>query len=172
MRYNKYGQGLEHPSSVSFLSFSDPKEEYCLALLFQYPELIAECEELSPEYFQYSENREIFVYWQGSPDPAELRGNLDPALQEHLDRILKQVILPMPEKERKRDLALCILRLREKWLRDLEIRKKEPLAAAAESGGVAGELDQLEELGKEVSKQLQEVFLEEKKASRKRSIGR
>lgn len=172
MRYNKHGEKSEFPSMALALSLSSPLEEYCLALLFQYPELRAHCEGLSSEYFQYSESRELFIRWQGTPVPVELRGSLDSALQEHLERILKQVIPPIAEKERERVLAHCILRLRERWLKDLEASKKETLAAAAESGGVAGELDQLEELGKEASEQLQEVFLKEKRMMGKRCIER
>ena len=45
---------------------SSPKEEYCLALLLQHPELRNSAGELLPEYFENSENREIFIAWQES----------------------------------------------------------------------------------------------------------
>ena len=47
---------------------SNPREEYCLSLLLQYPELKVRMGELAPEYFESSENREIFTAWQASDD--------------------------------------------------------------------------------------------------------
>ncbi|MBI4188684.1 MAG: DNA primase, partial [Chloroflexi bacterium] len=47
---------------------SSPLEEYCLALLLRHPEL-KDRQELLPEYFENSENREIFVACQQTDDP-------------------------------------------------------------------------------------------------------
>ncbi|RLC64098.1 MAG: DNA primase, partial [Chloroflexi bacterium] len=49
---------------------SNPVEEECLAWLLQYPELKKHCQGLSPEYFENSENREIFLAWQKVKDLA------------------------------------------------------------------------------------------------------
>ncbi|MFC1916986.1 DNA primase, partial [Chloroflexota bacterium] len=61
---------------------SSPLEEYCLALLLQHPELKDRGEELSPEYFENSENREIFIAWQQANDMSSLGDKLDPTSQE------------------------------------------------------------------------------------------
>jgi len=61
--------------------FSSPVEEYCLALLLRYPKLKIHCQGLLPEYFENSENREIFLAWQKVNDPIVLKEKLDVALQ-------------------------------------------------------------------------------------------
>ncbi|MEA1959041.1 MAG: DNA primase, partial [Chloroflexota bacterium] len=45
-----------------------PLEEYCLALLLQNPDLRDRGLALSPEHFEGTENREIFVAWMDDPD--------------------------------------------------------------------------------------------------------
>jgi len=134
---------------------SSPIEEYCLALLLQHPELEDSGKSLSPEYFENSENREIFVAWQKANDLSSLRAELDTAIHEHLD-FLATKSLPSTQIEQK--YADCSLRLREKFLRSLEIKREQALALEAESGGKVAELTKLQEQGIEVSVQLGEVF--------------
>ena len=57
--------------------------------------------------------------------------------------------------------ADCVLRLREEFLRNLEMKKERVLALEAESGGTAAELAQLQEQGIEVSHELRRIFLRE-----------
>jgi len=133
---------------------SNPVEEYCLALLLQHPELMANCQNLSPEYFESSQNREIFNACLHSDDWSSLRENLDPAIHEYIDSLTSK---SMPATQLEHRWAECTLRLRETFLRRLEARKKEVLALEAESGGSAAELAKLEEQGIESSIQLKEV---------------
>lgn len=137
---------------------SSPIEEHCLALLLQHPELKAHCQGLSPEYFENSENREIFVAWQHADDIPSLRAGLDTAIHEHLNHLITKSLPPTTETERIHSFNDCSLRLREKLLRSLEIKKGAVLALEAESGGTAAELAKLQEQGIEVSIQLGEVF--------------
>ena len=137
---------------------SSPIEEGCLAWLLQYPELKTHCQGLSPEYFENSENREIFLAWQEVNDIKSLRQNLDTAIQEHLDSLVAKSLPPTNQTERENVIASLILRLREKFLRSLEATRGEALASAAESGGTEAELAKLQEQGAEVSAQLGEVF--------------
>ncbi|MFQ6122036.1 MAG: DNA primase, partial [Dehalococcoidales bacterium] len=67
---------------------SKPLEEYCLALLLQHPELKGGGENFSPEYFENSENREIFIAWQQAKDLTSLKENLATAIHEHLDSLI------------------------------------------------------------------------------------
>ncbi len=141
---------------------SSPVEEYCLALLLQHPELKGRNEGLSPEYFENSENREIFTAWQQANDLSSLKDGLDSAIWEHLDS-LKTRSLPANQIEQK--YTNCVLRLREKFLRSLEVKRAGVLALEAESGGTAAELAKLEEQGIEVSVQLGEVFTQKSRGS-------
>jgi len=140
---------------------SSPIEEYCLALLLQHPELKAQSEGLSPEYFENSENREIFVAWQQTDDLSLLKKDkLDPAIWEHLDYLINK---SLPANQIEQKYTSCVLRLREKFLRGLETKRGAVLALEAEAGGTAAELAKLEEQGIEVSVQLGEVFTQKRR---------
>jgi len=145
---------------------SSPLEEYCLALLLQHPELKASSQELSPEYFENSENREIFIAWQKTNDLASLKEELDITIHEYLEHLIAKSLLDTQIEQKYNS---CVLRLREKFLRNLETKRAEVLALEAESGGTAAELAKLEEQGIEVSVQLGEVFAQSRQ---KRSVSR
>ena len=134
---------------------SSPLEEYCLALLLQHPELKGRDEGLLPEYFENSENREIFITWQQADNLSSLKERLDSAIWEHLDYLITK---SLPANQIEQKYANCVLRLQEKFLRNLEAKREEVLALEAESGGTAAELAKLEEQGIEVSIQLGKVF--------------
>jgi DNA primase len=151
----------ETTSQISRSILSRPREEYCLALLLQHPELKDLSQQPLPEYFQNSENRTIFTAWQESGAPALLRERLDPAIWEHFES-LEERSLPSNQIEKK--YANCVLLLREEFLRSLEVKRGAALALEAELGGPAAELAKLKEQGIEVSTQLGEVF------NRKRGI--
>ncbi len=160
---------LSKPTEQSRLArqfVSSPIEEYCLALLLQYPELRPLARELSPEHFESTENREVFVKWQHSSDISNLESKLDTSLLEHLYYLVKKIFPPaMQESERTRhfDLANCILRLQEKLSRKLETEKEATLEIEREKGGISAELSKLEEQGINSGQQLHEVFVKKGK---------
>jgi len=123
--------------------------------LLQHPELRSRDEGLSPEYFESSENREILTAWQRAKGLSSLKDRLDSAIWEHLDSLITR---SLPANQIEQKYTNCVLRLREKLLRSLEVKKAEVLALEAELGGTAAELAKLEEQGIEVSVQLGEVF--------------
>jgi len=139
---------------------SSPIEEYCLALLLQHPELKARYQGPSPEYFENSENREIFIAWQQANNLSSLKDELDSAIWERLDFLITK---SLPANQIEQKYTNCVLRLQEKFLRSLEIKREEVLALEAESGGTAAELAKLEEQGIEVSIQLGEVFTQKRR---------
>lgn len=135
---------------------SSPVEEYCLALLLQHPELKAGYQGPLLEYFENSENREIFTAWQQANDLSSLKDGLDSAIWEHLDSLITR---SLPANQIEQKYTDCSLRLREEFLRRLERKREQALALAAESGGTVAELAKLKEQGGvEVSVQLGEVF--------------
>ena len=143
-------------------------EERCLALLLQYPELRPLAGELSPEHFENTENREVFVNWQQSSDISDLENRLDSSLLEHLYYLVDENF-PFPpairESERTRylDLGNCILRLQEKSSRKSETEKEAMLEIEREKGGVGSELSKLEEQGIKSGQQLQDIFVKKGK---------
>ncbi|MCJ7654301.1 MAG: DNA primase [Dehalococcoidia bacterium] len=143
------------------ITSSSPLEQYCLALLLQYPELKTASTGLSPDHFENSENRELFVKWQQSDDPASLKNNLDSTLQEYLESLLAKTLLPVikeNETTRRETFNDCVNLLQKNMLKNLEVKKQE-LFIEAQLGGTAAHLAKLEEQGIEVSKQLKEVFI-------------
>ncbi len=134
---------------------SNPVEEYCLALLLQHPGLKDNIERLLPEYFEQSENREIFLAWQQADDLASLKTNLDTTIHEHLDALISKSLLPNQIEQRYTDY---IRNLRLKYLRNRESRRAEMLAREAETGGTGADLSKLEKEGIEPSIQLKEMF--------------
>jgi DNA primase len=67
----------------------DKKEEFCLALLFRYPELRSEGRELRPDLFGHSENRALFETWIGWADNGEpFEGTLTPDLRPQYERVV------------------------------------------------------------------------------------
>ena len=146
---------------------SSPIEEYCLGLLLQYPELRALAQELTPEHFEYTENREVFVRWQHSADLDDLKNRLDTSLLEHLYYLLGKRFPPailQSEQARRRDLADCILRLKENLSRRLERQKEALLEIERERGGVSSELSKLEEQGIDSGQKLREFFVKRGKS--------
>ena len=107
------------------------------------------------EYFENSENREIFTIWQQTSDLSSLKDGFDSALWEYIYTLTSR---DLPSNQIEQKYADCVLRLRERFLRNLEIKKGEALALEAETGGTAAELSKLKEQGIEVSVQLGEVF--------------
>jgi hypothetical protein len=152
--------GEPKPEAAAQLNplLSSPLEEYCLALLLQHPELKSKDEGLSPEYFENSENREIFIAWQRSGKIESVKEALDPATHEHLDSLLTRNLSSAKIEQK---YAECALRLREKFLRSLATKIEAVFALEAQSGGRAADLAKLKEQGVEVNIQLGEVFAQQ-----------
>jgi DNA primase len=149
--------------------FSSPLEEYCLALLLQHPELKASSQQPTPEYFENSENREIFIAWQKVKDLSSFKEELDPAIREYIDYLATKRLPPNQTEEKYAD---CVLRLQEEFLKNLEAKRKIALDLEREQGGTAAELAKLKEQGIEVSIQLGEVFAEKYRKARSKGAGK
>jgi len=134
---------------------SDPIEEYCLALLLQHPELKAQCQGLLPEYFADTRNREIFIAYMKVKDVQLIKEELDTTLDDYFDSLTRKSLLTTQIEQR---FAQCVLRLREKFLRSLEVKREAIFALEAESSGTGADLAKLKEEGIEPSIQLGEVF--------------
>ncbi len=142
---------------------SSPVEEYCLVLLLHHPELKDRSETLLADYFQNSENREIFATWQQTADLLSLKERLAQAIWDKFDSLVARELPANQIEERFFD---CVLRLREDFLRGLEIKREAIFALEAEAGGTAAELAKLKEQGIEVSTRLGEVFTQKARGIR------
>jgi DNA primase len=155
---SNHGVKRPNPETVSQAlqkAVSNRIEENCLALLIQYPELKAYGQELLPEYFEDTQNREIFIAYMECNDVSSFREKLDSAFYDYYDYLTRKDLLATHLEQR---YAEYVLRLQEKFLRSLENKRQEVLALAAESGGPTAELAKLQEQGIEISIQLGKVF--------------
>ncbi len=130
-----------------------PREDYCLAMLLKYPELIAESNELLPEYFESTENREILSALRQNAETAKIEDVLDGAIWERCQALMKR---EFPANNLETKLSEGILRLREDYLKRLAQRRAAMLAQ--ESGAVLSD-----EQDMAVSQELQKVFLDKEK---------
>ena len=142
------------PSGIRTV-FSQPLEEYSLALLLQFPRLKTFKNKLKPEYFENSENREIFVALAQTDELNLIKNSLDYTIWDYLDKLVKKEV---PSDKIEEKMSVCTLRLHEKYLKSLEMKREVIFAAEAESKGSIAELNKLEEQGIEGSTQLREVF--------------
>ncbi len=136
---------------VSAPVVKDPLEEYFLALLVQHPELQTKCNDVLPEYLLSAENREILNICRKAQDPVP--DEVANAVSEHLARLKAQSIPPGPIEER---FQSCLLRLRERYVRNIEARRGEILAVEAETGAGA-DLARLQADGIQNSLKLREI---------------
>jgi hypothetical protein len=140
------------------LFITNTLEEYCLGLLLRYPVLKLEGEKIPGDYFEYNENIEIFTKWKQYETIEELKNSIDTALHPYLESLLNRSYPdPLDESEEKqyKDLAGCIVRLREKYLRNMELKKKELLSI---DPGADGGLAELEKKSCQESKELKKVL--------------
>lgn len=136
-------------------SFGNPREEFCLALLLRYPDLKEQSECVLPEYFDTSENREIFLALkQGCCDVTSLKDKLDEVVSDYVDGI---AMISIPEGRIEEKYNDCVLRLRKRYLQNIEMKKAEVLRSESETGGSSAELAKQEEQGMENTSKLLEV---------------
>lgn len=134
-------------------------EDYCLSLLLKHPELKEQCSELLPDYFEATENREIFNALIQVEDLDSIKNALDSAIWEHYEALTRR---ELPDGQMDIKLSEAILRLREDYLKRLAQRRsvivsEDTPASQEERGAQPGEQDVA------VSDQLREVFLEKER---------
>jgi len=143
---------------------SNPLEEYCLALLLQHPELKGSQKDFSPEYFENSENREIFTVWQQANNLSSLKKKLDIAFHEYMDTLINK---DLPPNQIEQKFADCLLQLRKKYLQNLAEKKAEILALEAESDGTEATLARMKPEDIEYVSQLREIHTQKGSGGRR-----
>ena len=120
----------------------DPVEDYCLALLFQHPELTEAAADLRPEYFRRHENREIFTQLikarQANGEGAigqtaldsesgtldTLRLNLDDEVAERFEFLVQKSLPSLEPTKRNAAFKETVARLEERHLKGLKAEEK------------------------------------------------
>jgi hypothetical protein len=96
----------------------DRREEFCLALLFRYPELRTEGLAIDAGLFSQSENRTLFEAWLDSADGGELPERLlAPDLRPHYERVVKLNLPPYDDDALVRALRSTVWGIEQQRLR-------------------------------------------------------
>ena len=124
-------QSSAPPSSttVSPLASVDrePLEEFVLAALFHWPELLDVVEDHTPEEFNRTENRELFTQLLAAGTIDELQRRLDESLAEHFTRLTESDIKPTTRQSAPRAIQEALGRLKLRHLRERQAEILESL---------------------------------------------
>lgn len=154
-RHEKVTKAEFKPSTRTNLG--DPAEEQCLCLLLKYPELRNKVKGLSPEHFEHSENKEIFIVWLDITNLEELPFTIDSDLQEHVKALCERALPPTDERKTEEELLRCIRRLEQQRLRTLK-EQEGMLLSDAEAEGRSEDIALLQQKGIEINLKLKETF--------------
>ncbi len=148
-------EGHEYPPSPKDKSiFYNPREEYCLAILIQYPEYLRRALPLQTEYFSNSENAEIYNLISACDSIDSVRGQMDDALLDHYNHLLNISIIPDNIEHK---LDECILLLKDNYYRNL-LRSQEEILSLPETTPEEREVLLQEEV--KINRHLKTVFMQ------------
>lgn len=96
---------------------SDPLEEYCIYLLVNHPELRNTGMEIPCDYFELSENRDIFTKWLECSNIDDIVTGVSVYISEHLEHIRETENPPLDIKERHKSLEEIVKRMEERFFK-------------------------------------------------------
>ena len=103
----------------------DAREEFCLALLFRYPELRAEGLDITPELFGQSENRALFDAWiEWSDEGESFEASLTPDLRPQYERVVNLDLPAFDDDAFVKALRSTVGRIEQQRLRSRQARKR------------------------------------------------
>jgi len=155
---------VPQPASRIQTLVTSPREDYCLTLLLHFPELKTLDVGLIPEYFQDTENREIYSHWLETEDFMELKNRLDPVMREKMEGLAAKEILTDRIADK---YAHCVLLLQKEYLQSQEAMRKEIFSQEAEAGGKGADLALLRQEGIESSIKLKKLFTDKAEITRR-----
>ncbi len=96
----------------------DPLEEFVLAALLHWPDLIEAVGDHSPEEFRRTENRELFTQLLAAGTIDELQRRIDESLLDHFTRLTESDLKPTTRQFAPRAIQQALERLEQRHLRD------------------------------------------------------
>jgi DNA primase len=143
-------------SSPQAATTRDALEEYCLSLLLQHPDLREKGLEISTDYFDLSENRDIFTKWSVYSTIEEIGQSLPVDLTEHFQFLLNVENPPLDIREREKDLQKVVNRLKERYFKIQEQALMDQLEDA--DWNDISNLESSANQAKEINQHLKELF--------------
>ncbi len=105
----------------------EPLEEFVLAALLHWPELIEVVGDHTPDEFNRTENRELFTLLLAAGTIDELQRRLDESLLDHFTRLTESDIKPTTRQSAPKAVEHALTRLRQRYLRDRQAEIVESL---------------------------------------------
>ena len=93
-------------------------DEYTLALLLNRPELREHAQDLSPELFRHTEDRELFQRLRDCATIEQLEVGLDETLKERLSHLVRKDLERTDMRQSEAAFKQCVDRLRDRHLRE------------------------------------------------------
>ena len=139
----------------------DVLDEYALALIAQYPEVLELVAELPPEHVRRAENRALLSAIQATGTIQGTYPLLDDAAAEHLERLTAKVLPPADRRQRAADWQACLRRMEERYLRELKAQEEMALAVDADDASPAdpGYKDAVGQQALQVNLRLRDLFV-------------
>ena len=150
-------RGVEPTAPSLLTTVSSPREEYCLSILLQHPELKKQDEGMLPDYFQNVVNREIYCACLETDDAIALKERLEPAVREKLEELLA---LPQPTNRIPGRYHDSVLRLKREFLQNQQLIREEIFSIISQSEGKGADIEKLKQEGLELNNQLNLVSIE------------
>jgi DNA primase len=158
------GEKKAKPALLPIRSATSAREAYCLTLLLKNPELKTIDVGLVADYFQDSQNLEIYKCLLETDDLFALKERLDPFIRERVDELGSRQLSVDRIREKYAD---CVLMLRKDYLQSREAIRREIFALEVEAGGAGADLARLQQEGIEPSQKLKEVFSQKAQMTRR-----
>ena len=163
-RLNRKSDYLTPPSADILGTRPSNIEDNLLSLIIQNPDLRESALTVPIEYFESSEDAEIFLKWCKYSNIDDIEMNIDPVLQPHLEDLVN---MEHPIIENMADRMKLVFydyvdRLHERHIRNTLRRKAEILSSEKESGTEEDIIDKFEEQVTPEIEELKKIFLDRK----------
>ena len=93
-------------------------DDYTLALLLKRPELTEHVQDLSPELFRHTEDRELFQRLRDGVDVEQLEEDLDETLRERLAHLVRQDLVAADRRQSEDAFKECLKRLKTRYWKE------------------------------------------------------
>jgi DNA primase len=139
----------------------DVLDDYALALIVHYPEVLERAGELVAEHLARAENRALLSAFVGTGTIEDTYAQLDGPGGEQLDRLSERAMPPADRKQRVADWEACLRRLEERYLRELKAQEEVALADEATEGATTqpGYRDAVNRQALETNERLRDLFV-------------
>jgi hypothetical protein len=145
----------------------DVLDEHAIALLAQYPEILARVGDMSLELMKRPDNRALLSAIQETGTIEGAHVLLESADSTRLDRLAAKALPTADRKQRTADWEACLRRMNERYLRELKAQEEIALADQADDASPAdsGYIDAVHKQAIETNERLRDLFVSGPSAS-------